>query len=267
MQSNFLIPRSTNVPGYGLTNSFLHISQLKQRIQMLTKPNSSRRALWRYPLVFSFAGLMLMCTQVDKELDQVVNNREKLDQSLKLTEVKGEIFSVVENQPEFPGGMAGLNKYLSDNLKYPAAAVKANVQGRVFANFVVTKEGDIADVNILKGIGFGCDEEAIRVISRMPNWKPGSQDGKSLNVRYNIPIAFELEAGALEQASKPTIPDKPLDLKNETLAKAKFDHFILNGKVVPYETFQKNIGKGALRDIVLNENTRTVSITTTETSR
>lgn len=209
MKTTQLKPRSTNVPGYGLTNSFLHISQLKQRVQMLTKPNSSRRALWRYPLVFSFAGLMLMCTQVEKEIDQGVNNREKLDQSLKLTEIKGEIFTVVQEQPEFPGGMNSLMRYLSDNIKYPAPAQKANVQGRVFVNFVVTKDGDIADVNILKGIGFGCDEEAIRVISRMPNWTPGSQDGKPVNVRYNIPIAFELEAGALEQKAKLGPPPPP----------------------------------------------------------
>jgi TonB family protein len=193
---------NTNVPGYELTNSFLRLSELKQRVQMLTKPNSSPRALWRYPFVLAFAGLLLMCTQVEKEIDQAVNNREKVDQSLKLTQIKGEIYTVVEKQPEFPGGVDGLNKYIQENLRYPAAAQRANVQGRVFMSFVVTQDGGIADAKVLKGIGFGCDEEAIRVTSRMPKWKPGSQDGKPLNVRYVLPIAFELEPEALKQQAK-----------------------------------------------------------------
>lgn len=191
--SNQPNPSSTKVPGYELTNPFFHISQLKQRIQMLTKPGSPRHALWRYALVLPLAGVLLMCTQVEKEMDQVVKGKEKLDQSLKLTQVKGEIFMVVEQQPEFAGGMKELGKYLGENIRYPKEAQKANAQGRVFVSFVVTKKGDIADVNILKGIGYGCDEEAIRVVSRMPNWKPGSQSGIPVNVKFNLPINFALE--------------------------------------------------------------------------
>ena len=108
--------------------------------------------------------------------------------------VDGEIFTVVEQQPEFKGGMAALGQYLSDNLKYPAAAEKANIQGRVFVNFIVTKTGEVTDVKILKGIGFGADEEAIRVVKNT-TWKPGMQSGKPVNVRFNLPINFELEAG------------------------------------------------------------------------
>ncbi len=193
MNPNQQNPSSIKVPGYELTNSFFHISQLKQRIQMLTKPGSPRRALWRYALVLPLAGVLLMCTQLEKEMDQVVKGKEKLDQSLKLNQVDGEIFAVVEEQPQFEGGMKELGKYLSNNIRYPAAAQKANVQGRVFVSFVVTKTGDIADVTILKGIGSGCDEEAIRVVSRMPNWKPGSQSGEPVNVKYNLPINFALE--------------------------------------------------------------------------
>ena len=191
--SNQQTQPNTKVPGYELINSFFHPSQLKQRIQMLTKPNSPRRALWRYALVLPLVGVLLMCTQVEKEMDQVVKGKEKLDQSLKLNQVDGEIFAVVEQQPKFEGGMEALMTYLGENIRYPAAAQKANVQGRVFVSFVVTKKGDIADVTILKGIGFSCDEEAIRVVSRMPNWKPGSQSGIPVNVRYNLPINFQLK--------------------------------------------------------------------------
>ncbi len=178
MNSNQQNRSNTKVPGYELTNGFFHISQLKQRIQMLTKPTSPRRALWGYALVLPLAIALLMCTQMEKEMDQVVKGKEKLDQSLKLNQVDGEIFAVVENQPEFDGGMQGLIKYLGENIRYPAAAQKANVSGRVFVSFIVTKTGDIADVKILKGIGYGCDEEAIRVVSRMPNWKPGRLHSK-----------------------------------------------------------------------------------------
>jgi TonB family protein len=119
-------------------------------------------------------------------------------QSVKVTvqtgEVNGEtIFTVVEKSPEFPGGMQELFKYLGENIKYPEAAAKANVSGKVFLNFVITSEGEIKEIKILKGLGFGADEESIRVVSKMPRWKPGSQDGKPVNVRYNLPIAFQLE--------------------------------------------------------------------------
>ncbi len=119
-------------------------------------------------------------------------------QSVKVTvqtgDINGEtIFTVVEKSPEYPGGIQELFKYLGENIKYPEAASKANVQGKVFVNFVITSEGEIKDVQILKGLGFGADAEAVRVVSKMPRWKPGSQDGKPVNVRYNLPIAFQLD--------------------------------------------------------------------------
>ncbi len=103
------------------------------------------------------------------------------------------IFTVVQEQPQFPGGNKAMYKFLGDNIKYPEPATRANVSGKVFLNFVVTKEGEIKNVTILKEMGFGIDEEAMRVVSLMPRWTPGKQDGKPLNVRYNLPIAFELD--------------------------------------------------------------------------
>jgi len=121
-------------------------------------------------------------------------------QSVKVTVQTGEIngdmiFTVVENQPEFPGGIEAMFKYLGENIKYPEAAAKANVSGKVFVNFVITTEGEIKDITILKGIGFGADTEAVRVVKNMPRWKPGMQSGKAVNVRYNLPIAFQLDGG------------------------------------------------------------------------
>ncbi|RRA99108.1 TonB family protein [Larkinella rosea] len=103
------------------------------------------------------------------------------------------IFTVVEKHPEFPGGMEGLGNYITKNLKYPEAALRAHVSGRVYLSFVVNTDGSMQDIQILKGIGFGADEEAIRMIKAMPRWKPGTQDGKPVRVKYNLPIKFDLE--------------------------------------------------------------------------
>lgn len=103
------------------------------------------------------------------------------------------IFQVVEQMPQFEGGMAALGKYLQRNLKYPAQARNANVQGTVFVGFVVGNDGKIRDVSVLKGIGYGCDEEAKRVVSAMPPWKPGKQSGRAVAVRYSLPIKFVMQ--------------------------------------------------------------------------
>ena len=100
------------------------------------------------------------------------------------------IFTVVEKPPEFPSGMRAFQDYLATNVRYPAAADAANITGKVFVNFIVRNDGRITDVAVLKGLGYGCDEEAIRVISTMPNWKPGSQSGRPVNVKYNLVVPF-----------------------------------------------------------------------------
>lgn len=102
------------------------------------------------------------------------------------------IFTVVEQQPVFSGGMGAYQRYLRKNLQYPAAARAAGVSGRVFINFVVRSDGRVTDVQVLKGLGFGCDEEAVRLMSAMPNWQPGRQSGRAVNVKFNIPVAFGL---------------------------------------------------------------------------
>ncbi|NQU33261.1 MAG: M56 family metallopeptidase [Bacteroidetes bacterium] len=100
------------------------------------------------------------------------------------------VFTVVEVMPEYPGGMDELFTYLVNNINYPDEAKVKGVQGRVFVNFVVGKDGSVYDAKVLRGIGGGCDEEAIRVVEAMPNWIPGKQRGQNVNVSYNIPINF-----------------------------------------------------------------------------
>ena len=104
-----------------------------------------------------------------------------------------QIFTVVESMPEFPGGMGALMKYLAENIKYPSLAKESGIQGRVFINFVVEPDGSISNVKVLRGIGGGCDEEAVRVVKNMPKWKPGMQRGKPVRVSYNLPVKFTLQ--------------------------------------------------------------------------
>ncbi|UBM60328.1 TonB family protein [Marinilongibacter aquaticus] len=104
-----------------------------------------------------------------------------------------QIFTAVEQQPEFPGGTKAMYEYIGKNIKYPAAAQRANVSGRVFVKFVVEKDGSIGKIDVLKGIGFGCDEEAIRVIKSMPKWNPGRQNGKNVRVYFTMPVFYQLE--------------------------------------------------------------------------
>lgn len=104
-----------------------------------------------------------------------------------------EIFTVVENEPEFPGGMEALYKYLAQNIKYPQLARENGITGKVYVTFVVEKDGTIANPKILRDIGGGCGAEAIRVVKAMPKWSPGKQRGKAVRVQFNLPVNFNLK--------------------------------------------------------------------------
>lgn len=99
-------------------------------------------------------------------------------------------FKIVEKMPEFKGS---LNKYLSENITYPTKAKRMGSEGKVYIQFLVNKKGEIKDVTILRGVNKWLDEEALRVVKSMPNWNPGKQRGKPVNVIYNLPINFQLK--------------------------------------------------------------------------
>ena len=147
-------------------------------------------------------------TQEKEEVEPPARVDEVKIQTLELPG-EGKIYTVVEKQPQFPGGVKAMYQFLADNIRYPEAAAEANVTGKVFLSFVVTAKGDIQDVMILKGIGFGCDAEAVRVVSAFPNWEPGTQDGMPVNVKYNLPIMFSLKSedglGKSPSSAKPDL--------------------------------------------------------------
>lgn len=102
------------------------------------------------------------------------------------------VYMVVEQAPEFPGGVTAMMKFISQNMRYPSQARRMGTEGSVFVEFVVDQSGTITGAKLLKGIGSGCDEEAIRVIQKMPPWKPGKQNGKPVKVRFVLPVKFVL---------------------------------------------------------------------------
>jgi periplasmic protein TonB len=104
-----------------------------------------------------------------------------------------EIFMVVEDMPEPPGGIAELMKFLGKNIKYPTIAQENGIQGRVVVEFVVNRDGSIVDPKVVRGVDPSLDKEAVRVIMSMPKWKPGKQGGKTVRVKYTVPVTFRLK--------------------------------------------------------------------------
>jgi protein TonB len=116
-------------------------------------------------------------------ISPVVEEKEDVDQ----------IFLVVEEPASPKGGMQAFYKYVQENMKYPAQARRMGVEGKVFVEFVVNRDGSIQDVKVVKGIGAGCDEEAVRVVASAPPWNPGKQRGKPVRSRFVVPITFKLQ--------------------------------------------------------------------------
>ncbi|MCY7353368.1 MAG: M56 family metallopeptidase [Cytophagaceae bacterium] len=212
-----------------LTNSFFSQSLLRRRVAMLQKQTSPRRALLKYGLTAPLFGAMLVFSsaavsdsRVLEAVEQVVRSEQPVNVPLLPTAgsietsfidltkavalspdlqraMQGDttepLFTVVEKQSSFPGGYRKLSKFLAQNLKYPEEARKANVQGKVFVAFIVEKDGTITNPQILKGVGYGCDEEALRMMKLMPKWTPGKQSGRAVRSRFNLPIEFSLKPG------------------------------------------------------------------------
>lgn len=123
----------------------------------------------------------------DTEIDEVVFE-EPVEE-----EETDEIFQIVENPASFKGGIGAFYQYVQKNMKYPSQAQRMGLEGKVFVQFVVGKDGKITDVTVLRGIGAGCDEEAIRVLKNSPAWSPGKQRGRPVRQRMVLPITFKLQ--------------------------------------------------------------------------
>ena len=131
-----------------------------------------------------------------------------------------QVYIIVEKMPKFPGGDAGLIEYIQNNIKYPQLARDAAISGAVYVGFVVDKKGAVKNAKILRGIGGGCDEEALRVVNAMPDWTPGTQRGKTVSVQYTLPIKFKLtNVKPAEKNEKPAEKNEKPEKKNGKPAK------------------------------------------------
>lgn len=202
---HFIVNKDGSISNVGLTRSVDPLLD-KEAIRVISdmpkwKPGMQRgkavRVKYTVPVMFRLQGpknaepyQAVVGTAKDGNLEEVVAVAKA---TTPISRTEGKVYEKVENMPEFPGGVQGLMQYISSNLKYPAAAQKAGVQGKVIVSMIVDKEGNITDPKIIKGITPLLDAEAIRIISDMPQWKPGTDKGEKVNVQYTIPLVFKLQ--------------------------------------------------------------------------
>ncbi len=202
--SRLLLRLLTKQSSWQFVNSFNQF-QTKKRILMMTKINSKTIQKARFLLVLPLMAMFLFVFSCDVTPESEIEGPTQVEASknnvgpsdiLSVYNGKGAdgnvIYDVSEVSPAPIGGLEGWNEYLASNLKYPAQAREMGIEGTVILNFVINSDGSISDVEVLKGIGGGCDEEAIRVIENSPKWKPAEEGGKLVNYRFRIPVRFKL---------------------------------------------------------------------------
>ena len=191
-------------------NNF-NVLPLKKRIRMMNKQRSKSIGQLKYLLFVPVAALLAAaCAGNQKQdtaeggaMEEVVAVGYAVDSvekqpaaNMDVTAenlIQGEVYDMVEVAPQFPGGSKELMSWLGQNLRYPVKAQEAGKQGRVVLQFVITKEGKVADIKVMRGVSPELDEEAVRVVKAMPAWTPGKQDGQAVNVRYTLPVTFRLQ--------------------------------------------------------------------------
>jgi TonB family protein len=182
-----------------LTNNF-NVSLIKNRITMMTKARSASwtliKVVFALPaflavLIFFSAGPVNKLAAQDNQ--QQMKPAEEQKAVTQEKPVSNEVFTVVETMPAYPGGQEAMSKFIMENIKYPEEAKKKNIQGTVFVTYIVETDGSVSNVKVLRGIGGGCDEEGVRVVSLMPKWIPGTQRGTPVKVQFNLPISFKLD--------------------------------------------------------------------------
>ena len=176
-----------------IVNNF-NVPQLKQRIIMMNSNKSPMRKLAKYLSVLPLALLLITANSMYAQTNETQQETTPPQEPQKKESTSNEIFVVVEQQPEFPGGTKGLMEWLGANIQYPKEAHEKGIEGRVIVNFVVEKDGSVSDVNVVRGQDPLLDAEATRVVPLMPNWTPGLQRGERVRVRYTLPIVFRIPA-------------------------------------------------------------------------
>ena len=219
-----LIEKAVGTRLYSMANSFNHNS-LKKRITMMCKRKSNKWAMLKCLYVLPLAALAVTAfarSEVSSTLNEISNSKVSeisdliKSVSVENAEIKGDtsqVFSIVEEMPEFPGGMGECMKFLARSIKYPADAITNGVEGRVIVKFIVEKDGGISNIQIVRSIDPLLDAEAARVIKSMPKWKPGKQKGENVKVYYTFPVTFRLSKNS--DAASGQISVSPLDVSSD----------------------------------------------------
>lgn len=218
---NLLLNQSVGIQINDLTNNF-NQSLIKKRFIMMTKLQSKKIAKLKLLLVLPVAAILFVCFTFSANqkvigqtpaIENLVTKTEKPIQDVKEEKQEEKIFLIVENNAKFPGGEDARLKFIETKIKYPQEARKAGIQGVVYVTYVVEKDGSITNIKVLRGIGGGCDEEAVRVIKAMPSWIPGTQRGEAVRVQFNLPIRFVLDGNGVSKNKETT--EKTPQLVNE----------------------------------------------------
>jgi TonB family protein len=182
--SSVLVAQLLGVNCSVLANNFKSKPLIKKRIMMMKTKKSNHLSVFKYALVIPFAALAIVAT----------TNKELVAKPITIVakHTDDKVYILVDVMPEFKGGTEALMKYLGNNVKYPKEAKENKIEGKVLIGFIIDTKGNIKEVNIIKTADELLDAEAVRVIKTMPKWKPGKQDGKKVNVKFVLPIAFKL---------------------------------------------------------------------------
>ena len=156
---------------------------------MMNKKRTHTAGRIKYALFVPLAAALLVASNISCISSE---KQEEVSEKQESRAVEGEVFQVVEEMPEFPGGMGECMKWLGQNIKYPAEAKEKGVQGRVIVQMVVEKDGTITNAKVVRGVDPLLDAEALRVVNQSPKWKPGMQKGEAVRVKYTLPIMFKL---------------------------------------------------------------------------
>ena len=146
---------------------------------MITKTQNANGLWWRLLATLSVLAILFTVNTTATAQNKKTSNDK--------------VFEKVEDMPEFPGGEQAMMKFVAENVQYPEEAKEKEISGRVLVGFIVEKDGSVNEVKIVRGIGGGCDEEAVRVVKAMPKWKPGKEKGKPVRVSYMMPFTFKLQ--------------------------------------------------------------------------
>jgi TonB family C-terminal domain len=216
--SSILISSTLKTNGLSLASSF-HDGLILKRLKAM-KQQAKKISPWKLGVLSALCASLIIVFACSEETK---------DDSLAKSQTQGDIFTAVERQPEFEGGIDAFNSYLMNEINYPLLARRTGIEGRVDVQFVVEKDGSLTEVKAIKGIGAGCDSEAVRVLQNAPRFKPGSQNGKPVRVRMVVPITFKLDEGRTnpDNSTQGIIVIEQVESRNE---KFKVDANYANGE-------------------------------------